>query len=55
MHVLLNPHKAWLAAIAVALALTGVITGLKWLTVVALGVWIIAMAVFGIGKRKNSE
>ena len=55
MHVLLSPHKIWFAAIAVALALTGVISGLKWLTVLALVVWIVAMMVFGTGKRKGSN
>lgn len=37
---------------AVATALTGLFTGLEWLTVVALIFWIAAMLHFGIGKRK---
>jgi hypothetical protein len=44
-------QKTWFAVIAVALALTGVFTGLKWLTVVALVVWVAAMVIFGTGKR----
>ena len=41
------------ALVAVAVALTGVVTGLKWLTVAALGLWIAAMLYFGTGKRKQ--
>jgi hypothetical protein len=46
----LIPHKAWIAIVAVAVALTGVLTGLKWMTVAALGIWIAAILVFGRGK-----
>jgi len=46
----LIPHKAWIAIVAVAVAMTGVFTGLKWLTVAALGIWITAMLVLGRGK-----
>lgn len=49
---MLGSHKAWFAALAVAIALTGVFIGLKWLTVVALILWIVAMVVFGTGRRK---
>ncbi|MGA7306771.1 MAG: hypothetical protein WBW88_18000 [Rhodothermales bacterium] len=50
-----NTHKPWFAAIAVAVALTGVVMGLKWLTVIALGLWVVAMIVFGRGRRRGSE
>lgn len=49
------PHKAWFALIAVAVAVTGVLTGLKWLTVAALVIWIVAMMAFGAGKRRMEE
>ena len=52
-HIPLNPHKTWIAIVAVAVALTGVFIGLKWLTVAALGIWIAAMLVFGRGKRNE--
>jgi hypothetical protein len=48
-------QKAWFALVAVAIALTGVFTGLKWLTVAALVVWLVAMVVFGTGKRKVED
>ena len=40
------------AAVSIAVALTGIISGLKWLTVAALVLWIAAMLYFGTGKRK---
>jgi hypothetical protein len=51
----LNSQKAWFAIVAVAVALTGVITGLKWLTIAALGIWIAAMLLFGRGNRGSAE
>ncbi len=47
-------HKAWFAVLAIGIALTGVFSGLKWLTLVALAVWITAMLIFGTGKRSRS-
>jgi len=52
-HIPLIPHKAWIAIVAVAVAITGIVTGLKWLTVAALGIWIAAILVFGRGKRNE--
>ena len=47
----MNYRKPLAALIAVAIALLGVFSGQKWLTVLALALWGIAMLVFGLGKR----
>jgi len=39
------------AIIAVTIALAGVLLEISWLTIAALVVWVIAMLVFGRGKR----
>ena len=46
-------QKFLAALVAIAVALTGVLTGLKWLTVTALVLWLAAMLYFGVGKRKS--
>jgi hypothetical protein len=43
------------AGVAMAIALTGAFTGLKWLTFIALLVWIAAMYIFGRGDRNQPE
>lgn len=40
------------AAVSVAVALTGIISGVRWLTVIALLMWVAAMAYYGFGNRK---
>lgn len=47
----MDPRKAWTALFCVALALFGAGTGHRWLTVTALGVWILALLLFGFGER----
>jgi type IV secretory pathway VirB3-like protein len=46
-------RKAVAALVAVAIALVGVFTGMRWLTVVALVLWVVAMLVFGFGDRNR--
>jgi hypothetical protein len=46
-------QKVLAAAVAVILALTGMVTGLKWLTILALLLWIAAMLYFGLGSRQS--
>ena len=45
-------HKSLVAGIAVAVALLGVVAKMKWLTVAALVLWIVAMMILGTGKRQ---
>lgn len=40
------------AAIAVGTALVGLVTGIRWFTVVALAFWILTMIVVGPGRRR---
>ena len=47
--------KILAAVAAVAIALTGILTGLEWLSVAALVLWVVAMIVFGTGKRNQTE
>jgi hypothetical protein len=44
-------HKILAAVVAVAMALTGVLTEMRWLTVVALVFWVVAMLYYGLGQR----
>lgn len=44
-------QKLVLAGIAVVIALVGMATGLRWLTVAALLLWIGAMIILGTGRR----
>jgi len=39
----------------VAIALTGAFTGLKWLSLIALLLWLAAMYIFGRGNRNQPE
>ncbi len=47
----MDPRKGWAALFCVVLALFGAMSGYRWLTVVALGIWVGAMLVFGRGER----
>ena len=47
----MDPRKGWAALFCVALALFGAFSGFRWLTVLALGLWIAAMIYFGRGER----
>ena len=47
--------KGAAALVAIAMALTGVVTGLQWLTVTALLLWVAAMLYFGRGNRNKPE
>jgi len=40
------------AVVAAAVAIIGIATGLKWLTLVALVLWFAAVYIFGRGNRK---
>ena len=40
------------AVVAAAVAITGIATGLKWLTLAALILWFATMYIFGRGNRK---
>ena len=43
------------AGIAVLIALLGIVTGLKWLTVAAFVLWIVAMIILGTGNRQSKR
>jgi len=47
--------KAWAAGLAAIIALIGVVADLKWLTVIALVVWLLAMLYFGVGGRRIDQ
>ena len=44
--------KVMAAVVAAAVAIIGIATGLKWLTLVALVLWFAAVYIFGRGNRK---
>lgn len=46
-------NKLLAAAIAVGLTLLGLTSGIRWLTVVALAFWIVALMLLGSGRRKT--
>jgi hypothetical protein len=45
-------QKVLAAVVAVVTAMTGIVTGMKWMTVAALAVWVAAMLYFGFGDRR---
>lgn len=47
--------KGWTAGISVIIALIGVVAKLRWLTVVALVGWLVAMIFFGVGNRRVDQ
>ena len=47
--------KTWAAAFAAIIALIGVVADLKWLTVIALVGWLLAMIYFGVGDRRIDQ
>ena len=49
----LHPHKAWAAVLCVVLALVGVLTGWRWLTVAALVIWVLVLIRYGFGQRHS--
>ncbi len=47
--------KVMAAVVAAAVAIIGIATGLKWLTLVALVLWFAAVYIFGRGNRNKPE